>query len=104
MKNRLKDIREDNDLKQEKIAEILQISRQYYSRYELGQVELPIRHYIKLAEFYNVSIDYLTGLVSNPKPIKETNTISLTLKQKRLLEAYDKNPRLQEAIDKLLNL
>ena len=68
--NRLKDIREDRDLKQEEIAKLLNISQQYYSRYELGKVELPIRHYIKLARFYNVSIDYLVGLIDFPEKLE----------------------------------
>lgn len=67
--NRLKDLREDKDLKQEEIAKLLNISQQYYSRYELGQVEMPIRHYITIARFYNVSIDYLVGLIDFPEKL-----------------------------------
>lgn len=68
--NRLRDMREDKDLRQEDIAKILNVSRQYYCRYELGQVELPIRHYITLARFYNVSIDYLVGLIDFPEKLE----------------------------------
>ena len=104
---RLKDLREDKDLKQEDIAKILNISRQYYSRYELGQVELPIRHYITLARYYNVSIDYLCGTTDKIKPFYEGAAIklqNLTEKQKKLLKAYSDNPKLQIAVDKLLDL
>ena len=66
---RLKDIREDRDLGQKEIAAVLGISKQYYSRYELGQVEMPIRHYKTLARFYNLSIDYLCGLVDYEKKL-----------------------------------
>ena len=100
---RLKDLREDNDLKQEDIAKILNISRQYYSRYELGQVELPIRHYIELAKYYNVSIDYLCGAINTPRKL-ETTKKELTAKQLALLEKYEKHKDLQKAVDKLLDL
>lgn len=69
MSTRLKDIREDNDLEQKDVAKLLGISQQYYSRYELEQVELPIRHYKTLARIYNVSIDYLCGLISTPRTL-----------------------------------
>ena len=69
--NRLKDLREDNEKTQQEIADLLGISRQYYCRYELEQVEMPIRHYKKLAMYYNVSIDYLCNLISEPRPIRE---------------------------------
>lgn len=59
---RIKDLRIDHDLSQQNVAEILQISRQYYTRYERGQVEIPVRHLITLAKYYNVSLDYLTGI------------------------------------------
>ena len=65
MKNycqRLKDLREDHDYSQKKIAQILEISQQYYSQYELGKREFPIRHLIKLAKLYQVSTDYILGL------------------------------------------
>ena len=67
--NRLKDLREDHDLEQKDVAKILGISQQYYSRYERGEVDLPIRHYITLAKYYNVSLDYLTGLISTPEKL-----------------------------------
>ena len=102
--NRLKDLREDHDLKQEDIARILNVSRQYYSRYELGQVDLPIRHYITLARFYNVSIDYLAGLSLTYKPLEEVTTRKgLTEKQLALLRAYKQHPELQKVIDKILD-
>ena len=107
MKNRLRDIREDNDLEQKQVANKLGISQQYYSRYELGQVEMPIRHYITLAKYYNISIDYLTGTIEKPRTLKEDkdmNCKSLSEKQKKLLKAYSENPKLQAAIDKLLDL
>lgn len=56
---RLRDLREDNDKFQKDIASLLGISQQYYSEYEMGNRTIPIEHLIKLAKFYNTSIDYL---------------------------------------------
>ena len=59
---RLKELREDNDLKQTDIAKILNTTQQVYSRYESGTNELPVRHLVTLAKFYKVSTDYILGL------------------------------------------
>lgn len=66
---RLRDLREDNDKKQEEIAIILKISRQQYQLYESGKRELPMHHFITLAHYYNVSLDYLAGLIETPKKL-----------------------------------
>lgn len=58
----LRELREDNDLKQSEIAEILGTTQQVYSRYEKGINEMPIRHIITLCRFYKVSADYVLGL------------------------------------------
>ena len=67
MYQRIRDLREDRDLKQKQLAEYLNCSQQVYSNYELGQRDIPTDILIKLATFYNVSIDYILGLTSNPK-------------------------------------
>ena len=59
---RIRDLREDRDLTQARIAEVLGTSQTMYARYERGANELPIRHLIRLCEFYKVSADYLLGL------------------------------------------
>lgn len=69
---RLKDIREDHDLKQENIAHFLGINQTQYSRYELGKQMMGIDKYIKLAQYYNVSLDYLVGLINEPRPLIES--------------------------------
>ena len=105
--NRLKDLRNDHDLKQEDVAKKLNISRQYYSRYELGEIDLPIRHYITLAKYYNVSLDYLTGLIETPQPLETGRTVQLvglSQKQQNLLTAYKSHPEYQKAIDKILDI
>lgn len=59
--NRIRDLREDRDLSQKAIAELLNISQRAYSRYECGQRNIPIEVLIRLADFYSTSIDYLVG-------------------------------------------
>lgn len=65
---RLKDIREDRNLTQKQIAKFLNMKQQQYSRYENGINEIPFEYIVKLAKFYNVSIDYLAGLTDCSKP------------------------------------
>ena len=58
---RIRDLREDHDLTQQQVAEILGTSQTMYARYERGANELPIRHLIRLADLYKVSTDYILG-------------------------------------------
>lgn len=67
MNLRIKDLREDNDLTQKQIAEILLCDQSLYSKYERKEREIPLALIVKLADYYNVSIDYLVGRTSNPK-------------------------------------
>ncbi len=67
MYQRIRDLREDRDLKQRQVAEYLRCSQQVYSNYELGQRDIPTDVLIRLAELYNVSVDYLLGLTGNPQ-------------------------------------
>ena len=64
---RIRDLREDVDLKQDDVAAVLSITRQQYSLYERGDREIPFHHVITLAKFYNVSIDYIAGLTNQKK-------------------------------------
>ena len=64
--DRLRGLREDNDLTQSQIANILGTSQTMYARYERGANELPIRHLITLCKFYNVSADYLLDTAPTP--------------------------------------
>lgn len=64
---RLRDLREDRDLKQENIAQQLKTTQTQYSRWERGAQEIPFHHAITLARFYKVSLDYIAGLTNNPK-------------------------------------
>lgn len=69
---KLRGLREDNDLTQAQIAEVLGTSQTMYARYERGANEMPIRHLITLCKFYNVSADYFLDTVPDRrKPIKK---------------------------------
>lgn len=67
MYRRIRDLREDRDLKQWQVAQYLNCSQQIYSNYELGQRDIPTEVLILLSNFYEVSVDYLLGLTNNPK-------------------------------------
>lgn len=64
---RLRDLREDHDLSQMQIANYLGIQQTVYSRYERGFQTIPLEHLIRLADYYNVSLDYLTGRTGETK-------------------------------------
>lgn len=61
MNLRIRDLREDADLTQKQVAEILLCDQSLYSKYERGERELPLSLAIRLADLYQVSLDYLTG-------------------------------------------
>ena len=109
---RLRDLREDKDKKQKEIAEILQTSGNYYGDYETGKRDIPLERAIKLAEYYDVSLDYLAGRTNDKGGLhcnyldqEEKELLScwkqLSSKQKRsvmeILDNYiEKEPRNEE--------
>lgn len=64
---RIRDLREDHDLRQREVAAFLNCSQQVYSNYELGQRDIPTDILIKLSKLYCVSVDYILGLTNNSK-------------------------------------
>ena len=64
---RLRDIREDHNLNQTQVAQVLHISQTTYSRYESGVLDIPSAALITLASFYGTSVDYLLGRTDNPR-------------------------------------
>ncbi|MBO7763064.1 MAG: helix-turn-helix transcriptional regulator [Clostridia bacterium] len=66
MYTRLRSLREDRDLNQTQVAKMLGMSQTGYSKYETGENDIPTAVLIKLARFYNTSIDYLLGETDNP--------------------------------------
>ena len=66
--NRLRDLREDRDLKQAELARLLQVHQTTYSDYELGRLNIPVSALHTLADYYGVSIDYLLGRTGTKTP------------------------------------
>lgn len=69
-RDRLKNVREDNDMTQAEIGKLLNKSQQGYNHIEAGRAELKIDDLIKLCRFYNLSADYMIGLTNTPKSYK----------------------------------
>ena len=72
MRLRIRDLREDNDLKQKEVADYLMYDQSLYSKYERGERALPLEYAEKLADYYHVSVDYLLGRtnIKTPYPSK----------------------------------
>ena len=70
MYQRIRDMREDRDLSQRALAELLHVSQATYSRYESGGLDVPSSVLIALARFYGTSVDYLLGLTDEPAPYR----------------------------------
>ena len=68
MNLRIRDLREDRDLKQSAVSAYLMCDQSLYSKYERGERDLPLRMAVLLAEYYGVSLDYLVGLTDDPRP------------------------------------
>lgn len=68
MELRIRDLREDNDLKQKQVAEYLLCDQSLYSKYERNERSLPLEYACKLADYYGVSVDYLLGRTNIKKP------------------------------------
>ena len=63
---RIRNLREDHDMKQRDVADFLNCSQQVYSNYELGQRDIPTEVLIKISQLYNVSVDYILEISNNP--------------------------------------
>lgn len=67
--NRIRDLREDRDLSQAEIAKVIKTTQQQYSKIETGKADISGEKLKLLAEFYNISVDYILGLTSEPSPL-----------------------------------
>lgn len=67
MYRRIRDLREDKDMTQVQMGKILQCSQRVYSNYECGDIDIPTSVLIKLADFHDVSVDYLLNRTNNPQ-------------------------------------
>lgn len=68
MYERIRNLREDKDLTQKQLGQLLNMSQTGYNQYEIGKNDIPTRILIELAKFYNTSIDYLLGLTNEIRP------------------------------------
>lgn len=93
---RIYDLRVDNDLLQKDIAEILGVNKNTYPHWESGMYEIPLEVIDKLTNYYNVSVDYITGLSNNKKG--KNRNINTTLLPSKLKEIRKKNHLSQEQI------
>lgn len=82
--NRLKDLREDKDLNQKQVGEIIGTSGNYYGDYENGKRDIPTERMIILAKYYQVSMDYITGLTNDKGGLHKNN-----LEETELLMKYN---------------
>lgn len=67
--NRIRELREDRDLSQAEVAKVIKTTQQHYSKIETGKSDISGEKLILLAEFYNVSVDYILGLIEEPRPL-----------------------------------
>lgn len=77
MSDIIRGLREDNDLNQSQIANIISSTQQQYSKYELGISEMPAQSIVKLADYYNVSTDYLLGKIDSSNIITDKLTLNI---------------------------
>ena len=70
MRNRIRDLREDSDLTQKQIAELLKMSQTGYSKYETGENDVPTAIWMALADYYQTSVDYLMNRTDEKQPYK----------------------------------
>ncbi|MDF2838467.1 MAG: putative transcriptional regulator [Evtepia sp.] len=71
MNLRIRDMREDNDLTQQQVAEYLMCDQSLYSKYERGERAVPLEIMVKLSKYYKTSVDYLIGMTANKTPYEK---------------------------------
>lgn len=102
--DRIRDLREDADLTQKNVADSLYMHLTQYRRYETGEREIPLSVAVKLAEKYNVSLDYISGAST----VKDPNRFGLNSEEQGLIESFRslndiQKGRLLERLDVLLH-
>ena len=85
----MRDLREDADLTQQQVADVLGTSQTMYARYERGANELPIHHLITLCALYNVSADYLLGLKDGKPAAIVKRDMLLTAENRKMLQRFE---------------
>lgn len=100
----VKNLREENKLKQKDIAKILNIQRSTYTSYEIGRDTIPLKHLNKLCNYFNVSLDYTMGLNKNKQYKNSKLEIDKNLLKQRLKELRKDNNLTQKGIANILNI
>lgn len=100
---RLRDLREDNELTQQELANILKVDRSTYGGWEIGKDTIPLRKLNEVANYFKVSIDYLTGLSDVKSYDFINNEIDIKIVSERLKYFRVKNNLLQKDLFELLN-
>lgn len=80
MYERIRNLREDKDLTQKQMGQILNMSQTGYNQYEIGKNDVPTKILIQLANFYNTSVDYILGLTNETKPYQRNQNMQNTTK------------------------
>lgn len=101
---RIKDIREDNDLSQEDISEILGVNRSTYSMWESGINIMSLKYLYKFAQYFNYSIDYVLGLTNDRNPVKMDNNLDFQKLGNNMRAIRLKNGLYQKDIAKILKV
>jgi transcriptional regulator with XRE-family HTH domain len=101
--NRIKFLREEKDLYQKDVAEILGIDRSTYSSYEIGRDTIPLKHLNTLCNYFDISIDYAMGLTKVPKYNDSKDSIDMEKVSTRLKDIRKENNLTQVAISEILN-
>lgn len=108
---RLRELRKVNNILQKEMAELLKISVRQYSTYEseTSNIDIPLSKVVFLADYFKVSLDYLTGRTDDPKLSTDTTNFTqprplFTEHEQLLITKYRKQPDMQKAIDKLLDI
>ena len=100
---KIKDLREEYDLTQLKMAEIMNVSKSNYARWETNESIIPLKHLNNLCNYFNVSMDYMTGLSKERNYIVTNKKLNKELIGKRLKEFRDNNNLTQEELAKQIN-
>lgn len=100
---KLKDLREEYDLTQLKMSEIMNVSKSNYARWETNESIIPLKHLNNLCNYFNVSMDYITGLSKEKNYIIINKKLNKELIGKRLKEFRENNNLTQEELAKQIN-
>lgn len=101
--DRIKNLREEKDLTQEDLANILGIKRPTYTSYEIERDTIPLKHLLKLCEYFDISLDYAFGFTNKLKYNQMSHQINMELIKKRLQETRKENNISQIKLAKVLN-